>query len=276
MKKLLAAMFVALLMVGCGGRTQKQVLFEEFISDPSVPAAISCIACGKPVSKKTEKCLQCGHPALDSVVAFRKEQALVRIRTEEERQQAEIRAEEERKLAVPEEELRRAEEFDQKYGKSIAAAIDYIKIPADYTGWAKKIYDNGQIEWLKQYKAGKQDGLRTAWYENGKKKSEITWKDGKPHGPAVIWHENGQKKSVLNWKDGWPDGLRTVWYENGQKKTVVNWKDGKFMSAEAWKPNGENCPVTNLKDGNGVAVMYEDDGTESFRTTYKDGEIVKR
>ena len=43
------------------------------------------------------------------------------------------------------------------------------------------------------------------------------------------------------------------------------------MSAVHWKPNGEKCPVTNVKDGNGVMVFYNEDGTEEFRYTYKDG-----
>ena len=48
------------------------------------------------------------------------------------------------------------------------------------------------------------------------------------------------------------------------------------MPAEVWKPNGEKCLVTNIdKDGNGVMVVYNEDGTESSRTTYKDGEKVK-
>jgi len=43
------------------------------------------------------------------------------------------------------------------------------------------------------------------------------------------------------------------------------------VTTVAWKPNGEKCPVTNVVNGNGVWVWYNDDGTESFRTTYKDG-----
>jgi hypothetical protein len=84
MKKLLAAMFVALLMVGCGDEQQQAV------DDPSIPAAIPCMACGKPVSKMTDKCPQCGHPTSDSVVAYKKAE-------EEERRLAAIKAEKERK-----------------------------------------------------------------------------------------------------------------------------------------------------------------------------------
>ena len=64
-----------------------------------------------------------------------------------------------------------------------------------------------------------------------------------------------------------------LWYENGQKVIELKHKNGKRISAEVWKPDGEKCHITNLKDGNGVAVQYNEDGTEIRRTTYKDGEI---
>ena len=48
-----------------------------------------------------------------------------------------------------------------------------------YTGWAKEMYDNGQIEMLAQIKDGKKDGLLTSWYENGQKRWERNYKDGK-------------------------------------------------------------------------------------------------
>jgi len=44
---------------------------------------------------------------------------------------------------------------------------------------------------------------------------------------------------------------------------------------EVWKPNGEKCPFTNVKDGNGLWVWYNEDGVESTRETYKDGETVE-
>ena len=47
------------------------------------------------------------------------------------------------------------------------------------------------------------------------------------------------------------------------------------MTAIGWKPNGEKCPVTNVVDGIGVWVMYNEDGTEAFRQTFKDGELVR-
>ena len=47
------------------------------------------------------------------------------------------------------------------------------------------------------------------------------------------------------------------------------------MTAVVWKPNGKKCPDTNVVDGNGVVVVYNEDGTERVRLTYKDGKRVK-
>ncbi len=98
MRKLIAAMSLALLLAGCGEEAQKKAVQNEAKDDPSVPLLIPCEACGEEVSKKTEKCLNCGHPAPDSVVAYKKAQELARIRAEEERRLAAIRAEEERRI----------------------------------------------------------------------------------------------------------------------------------------------------------------------------------
>jgi antitoxin component YwqK of YwqJK toxin-antitoxin module len=46
------------------------------------------------------------------------------------------------------------------------------------------------------------------------------------------------------------------------------------VTAVTWKPNGEKCPVTNVVNGNGVVVQYNDDGTEDYHWTYKDGKRV--
>jgi antitoxin component YwqK of YwqJK toxin-antitoxin module len=253
MKKLLAAMFVALLMAGCG-------------EDIDVPKMIKCDGCKKRVYSEADDCPNCSYPVADSVVAYREEQELARIRAEEERKRQEEerkRQEEERKR---QEELakkrakevrKRAEEEAKPIAKSIglddykiiAEAIDNENRPSDYTGWVKGMFSNGRISNLAQFKDGERDGLSTEWYINGQKVREMTLRDGKR------------------------DGLTTIWYPNGQKWTEETYKDGKLWTAIAWKPNGEKCPVTNVVNGNGILVHYsiKMDGTESFRTTYKDG-----
>ena len=155
--------------------------------------------------------------------------------------------------------------------KIIAEAVDNNDIPSDYTGWAKLMYDNGQIKWLAQWKDGKRDGLATSWDENGQKEREGNWKEDIEDGLFSWYEDNGEKRLEKIYKDGKVDGLATSWYENGQKKRESSWKDGKLMSAKVWKPSGEKCPVTNVEDGNGVMVWYLEDGTVSRRDSWKDG-----
>jgi antitoxin component YwqK of YwqJK toxin-antitoxin module len=144
-------------------------------------------------------------------------------------------------------------------------------------GPAKAWHENGQKSIEVNYKDGKQEGLQTSWHENGQKKGEGNYKDGEKDGLETLWYENGKKEWEGNYKDGKLDGLWTYWYENGQKKEERTYDFGKLMSAKVWKPNGEKCPVTNVKDGNGVDVTYweDEDGRErSSRNVYKDGEVV--
>ena len=182
-----------------------------------------------------------------------------------------------------------------------------------YSGYAGRTYENGQLQILARFKDGyvvrvkewwkngtpRWDigvwirskvgidgfpgkvprqylhGTATLWHENGQKKSFENYKYTMRDGPVEHWYDNGQKKLEGNYKDNKLDGLLTFWYESGQKGSEENLLKGKLMSAEIWKPNGEKCPLTNVKDGNGVAVLYNEDGTESFRKTYKDGEPVE-
>ena len=87
------------------------------------------------------------------------------------------------------------------------------------------------------------------------------------------------QRSSLSWnaRNSW-SGFRLSlqpemkWLETGQKRWERTYKDGKIWTAVAWKPNGEKCPVSNVVRGNGVWVEYNDDGTEKYRRTYKNGE----
>ena len=69
MKAALLAMFVALLMVGCGEYIEVQ--------DIEVPKLINCDGCGKEVSSKGEACFNCSHPIVDSIEAYKEMRAAI-------------------------------------------------------------------------------------------------------------------------------------------------------------------------------------------------------
>ena len=137
------------------------------------------------------------------------------------------------------------------------------------TAW----HENGQKKLEVNVKDGKLDGLWTGWYENGNKEGEANLKNGKVDGLKAEWYENGNKKSEETYKEGKKDRFDS-WYENGNKRATSTFKNEKMMTQTRWKPNGEKCPVTNVVNGNGVVVVYEEDGTERVRLTFKNGEPV--
>ena len=64
--------------------------------------------------------------------------------------------------AIPEKSLR----MSKKTGGEVVFHVPNDQTP--YTGWAKVTYENGQVEFLNQYKNGKLNGPYTMWYENGR------------------------------------------------------------------------------------------------------------
>ena len=119
-----------------------------------------------------------------------------------------------------------------------------------YSGWAKKLYESGQVRVLFQFKDGKFDGPYNAWHENGQKSVEATFKDGEPVGLMTQWYENGQKKEESIYKNGKEDGLRTQWHENGQKEDETTFKDGKEDGLRTqWHENGQKWLEKTFEDG---------------------------
>ena len=104
--------------------------------------------------------------------------------------------------------------------------------------------------------------------------------DANDQTPLTGWvkmvHDNGQVGFLGLFKDGKQFGVTTEWHENGQKSRTRIFDDGKLILALVWKPNGAYCSVTKIDEGgNGIVVSYNEDGTEHFRETYKDGEPVE-
>jgi hypothetical protein len=140
--------------------------------------------------------------------------------------------------------------------------------------------------------------ISNAWYINGQKRFER-----KRGGNTFAWLPNGDECPITNLKEGngilveydyyngkeryrsvyENDKLKsrftTSWYyKTDQKRSTHEYADSSnklIISIESWKPNGDKCPITNFKDGNGVLVIYNSDGTEYSRITYKKGKIAK-
>ena len=290
MKKLLAAMFVALLMVGLLASSLAQAEEHEWTNKQGKTIKAEFVSAGEETVTISMGGKSYVVKLADLSPQSRALAAKLRVQKSKAREPQNDKTPPAKSPEVGGIDLDDLETLD----KIIAEAIDgdtlqkrgekgevLLYAPNDqtpYTGWAKKIQvPEGQIRMLGQVKGGKADGLVTSWYSKGQKSSEVNFKDGKQDGLETDWYRNGQKRREVNYKDGERDGLTTWWYKNEQeqKASEETYKDGKTWSAVAWKPNGEKCPHTNVVDGNGVMIWYNDDGTEGDRLTFKDGERVK-
>ena len=147
-----------------------------------------------------------------------------------------------------------------------------------YTGWVKveiSEYDRkrmgiGLTRVLKQYQAGKEDGIHVVWKENGER-SQGLFRDGRGTGAMTTWHPNGQKAIERILQEGKPEGLETHWYENGQKAGELHHKNGKLVDAVTWHPGGEVCTLTNVQNGSGTFIRYHSNGTKAEQTSFKHG-----
>ena len=190
MKKLLAAMFVALLMVGCG--TAK--LGRSDFYDPATHYKILAEAIDY------EK-LQWSHDE-------KQEQPFL--------------------LFAPNKQTPYtgwAKEMDLHYNGQINMLTQFKdgKWNGLRATWWR---ENGQKQSEGTCSDGKKDGLWTEWYENGQKEEEGTYKDGKLMS-AVKWKPNGEKCPVTNVVDGTgvevyynDDGTEIFWFR-------ATYKDGK-------------------------------------------------
>ena len=97
-----------------------------------------------------------------------------------------------------------------------------------YTGWVKKVSDNGQILILGEFKEGQPNGETTTWFENGQKHKQSNFIKGRlPR--DIEWYKNGKKKAEAKFTHGKLDGLSTGWDETGRKQ----W-ERPFQGQKAW------------------------------------------
>ena len=278
MKSLLFALFVALLMVGCGESPKPSEGVDMTDTVPKKDAIKTAVDWSKLQDRSGVTYL----PNTDKPFSGYAKRAYENEQIKELAQFKNgyiVRIKEWRENGTPKREATYkdnkreglATEWDEQGRKEAEENYKDDKLHGLQTKYSR----NGQ-KWSEiNYKDGKRDGLMTWYDDNGQMRGEANFKEGYEDGLWTEWYRNGQKRLEENYKDGMEDGLGTKWYDNGQKESEGTYKDGKYMSAEAWKPNGEKCPVTNVKNGNGVLVLYKDDGTEYHRVTYKDGEEVE-
>ena len=162
MKKLLVAMFVALLMAGCGGDTKK-------------PAGDSPESNASLVETPPAKTAEVGGIDLDD--------------------------NETRNRIIAEAIVSNKLQMRGKEGEELYYAPNEQTPYTGWVKYMS-LFDNGQVWYIVQYKDGKMDGLMNRWHENGQKSAEVNFKDGKLDGLWIRYGEDGTEGYSGLYKDG--------------------------------------------------------------------------
>ena len=156
-----------------------------------------------------------------------------------------------------------------------------------FSGFAKRVYENEQVEILAQFKDGYVARLKQ-WQKNGTPRWDVGYREGKVaksdvpledltfltniwfyYGLSTIWYKNGQKVQGTFNKDGELDGILTWWYENGQKNSEANYKDGRPDGlSNVWYEDGQKESELNWKDGwkEGLSTYWYKNGQNLCRS----------
>ena len=178
-----------------------------------------------------------------------------------------------------------------------------------FTGWTKKVYDNGEVKLLAHFKEGKLHGPYFKWHDNGREAEKSTLREGELDGLSTLWNKNGKITYQLFHKNGdfeiegvnlndnkvlndpevvdqlstaWDlseskkDGLYTAWWRDGPKFSEKSFKDGKPDGVwRTWHPNGKKRQEETYKDGRheGLYTEWSENGQKSKEHTSKDGKL---
>ena len=161
---------------------------------------------------------------------------------------------------------------------SLGGITSYKGIP--YTGKIVKYVDDEktQLEWKKNYKEGKLDGLSEEYNKNGQLEESVTYKEGEEEEEVkYIYYENGQLVTKGTYKDGKEDGPYESYYKNGQLNYKTTYQDGVIEDGlfEGYHENGQLRWKGTIKDGkdDGQWEYYDENGKldEKESGMYKDG-----
>lgn len=112
-------------------------------------------------------------------------------------------------------------------------------------------FENGQPQYIEQYKNGQFDDLYNAFYESGQLKLEGKYTNGAMNGEWKGYHENGQLKEVVLFVDNNENGPFVEYHDNGKLAAEGTYLNGDKEHGELklFDENGELYKTMNCDEG---------------------------
>ncbi len=99
-------------------------------------------------------------------------------------------------------------------------------------------------------------------------KLEITWYEGRIQGLVKTWYPNGIQESQREMANNAKNGLLMAYYRNGSLMMIEDYLDDKLIKGEYYRRD-EKIPVSEVDNGDGVAMIFDPDGTFLKKINYR-------
>lgn len=99
------------------------------------------------------------------------------------------------------------------------------------TGEWKAYYKSGKLHTIGNYKNGIETGEWKAYYENGKLQAEGKYENGEQSGEWRVYYESGKLQAIVSYEKGKENGEGKSFYENGKIQKEIKYKNGIRVGA---------------------------------------------
>ncbi len=112
-------------------------------------------------------------------------------------------------------------------------------------------FENGQPQYIEQYKNGQFDDLYNSFYESGQLKLEGKYTNGAMNGEWKGYHENGQLKEVVLFENNNENGPFVEYHANGKLAAEGTYLNGDKEHGELklYDKTGELYKTMNCDEG---------------------------
>lgn len=163
----------------------------------------------------------------------------------------------------------------------------------------KPEFDEGYLSKTYEYQWGVIEGVITTYRKDGTIAEEVTVKDGQKNGEEWNYYEGAGKvpMAYLQWKNDEVTGKVRTYYREGLLESEKEMKENQKHGASfAWYPEGSimymetydngklvegkyfqignNFPVSAVIDGDGVATLFDHEGTLAKKVEYRKGRPI--
>ena len=146
-------------------------------------------------------------------------------------------------------------------------------------GRVREYGTRGELRRLYHVKGGLKEGEEVEYWEEpfGKepvRKLALNWRGGEIQGVVRTWYEDGQLESQREMSHNRKNGMSTAWYRDGSLMFVEEYREDRLLKGEYYE-RGAARPVSRVREGEGMATLFDAEGTYLARVNYVEGNPIE-